>query len=71
MYGYRKITCVLRDLGEACGKHRVASLIRSEGLRSKTGYGRRPGGRARKPSDVQLVNPQRNSYVERFNRTRR
>lgn len=52
VYGYRKVTCDLRDLGEACGKHRVARLMRVEGLRSKTGYGRRPGGRADKPSDV-------------------
>lgn len=51
VYGYRKITCDLCDLGEACGKLRVARLMRSEGLRSKTGYGRRPGGRAGKPSD--------------------
>ena len=43
-YGYRKVTSDLRDLGEACGKHRIARLMRMEGLRPKTGYGRRPGG---------------------------
>ncbi|MEE9705956.1 IS3 family transposase [Aeromonas veronii] len=31
----------LRDAGEACGKHRVAKLMRREGLRSQTGYQRR------------------------------
>lgn len=35
MYGYRKITADLRDLGERCGKHRLARLMRSET------YGRR------------------------------
>lgn len=28
VYGYRKITDDLRDLGERCGKHRVARLMR-------------------------------------------
>jgi putative transposase len=52
VYGYRKVTSDMRDLGEACGKHRVARLMRMQGLCSKTGYGRRPGGHAGKPSDV-------------------
>ena len=43
VYGYRKIHDDLRELGEACGKHRVARLMRLEGLRSQTGYRRRPG----------------------------
>ena len=29
VYGYRKITCDLRELGEICDKHRVARLMRS------------------------------------------
>ena len=37
-YGYRKLTTDMRDLGETCGKHRVARLLRQEGLRSQTGY---------------------------------
>jgi putative transposase len=41
VYGYRKITADLRDLGERCGKHRVYRLMRIEGLRSQTGYRRR------------------------------
>ena len=46
VYGYRKITTDLRDLGERCGKHRVYRLMRVEGLRSQTGYRRRAGGMA-------------------------
>ncbi|WP_263975060.1 IS3 family transposase [Aeromonas jandaei] len=41
VYGYRKIHRDLRDGGEACSKHRVANLMRWEGLRSQTGYQRR------------------------------
>ncbi len=37
IYGYRKITDDLRDLGERCGKHRVYRLMKLEGLRSQTG----------------------------------
>ena len=42
VYGYRKIHQDLREAGEACGKHRVARLMRREGLRSQMGYRRRP-----------------------------
>ena len=52
VYGYRKITDDLRDVGESCGKHRVHRLMRSEGLRSQTGYRRRPGHRHGRPSIV-------------------
>jgi putative transposase len=52
VYGYRKITRDLRDLGERCGKHRVARLMRQEGLRAQIGYGRRPGMRGGKPAIV-------------------
>lgn len=52
VYGYRKITDDLRDLGERCGKHRVYRLMRDEGLRSQTGYRRRPGQRYAKLSMV-------------------
>ena len=44
VYGYRKVHQDLRESGEACGKHRVARLMNREGLRSQTGYRRRPGG---------------------------
>ena len=51
VYGYRKITEDLRDLGERCGKHRIYRLMKAEGLRSQTGYRRRPGKHCR-PSVV-------------------
>lgn len=50
VYGYRKIAFDLKDMGESCGKHRVARLMRGAGLRSQTGYGRRPGKYGGKPA---------------------
>lgn len=52
VYGYRKISRDLRDLGESCGKHRIARLMWREGLRAQVGYGRRPGSGGGKPSIV-------------------
>ena len=52
VYGYRKITADMRDIGESCGKHRVYRLMKAEGLRSQTGYHKRPGNRYSKPSQV-------------------
>jgi putative transposase len=45
IYGYRKVTDDLRELGEACSKNRVYRLMKLERLRSQTGYHRRPGER--------------------------
>ena len=42
VYGYRKLTLDMRDLGESCSRHRVAKLLRHEGLKAQRGYGRRP-----------------------------
>ncbi len=42
VYGHRKITRDLRDLGERCSRHRVHRLMRTEGLRAQLGYGRKP-----------------------------
>lgn len=52
MYGYRKITRDLREVGESCGKHRTARLMRQEGLRAQVGYRRRPGMGVGKPAAV-------------------
>lgn len=53
VYGYRKLTLDMRDRGETCGKHRVARLLRREGIRSQTGYRRRAsGGRGGRPATV-------------------
>ena len=69
VYGYRKITNDLRDDGEACGKHRVYRLMRAEGLRSQTGYGRRPGVRGGKPALVAPNHLQRHFKVAEPNQS--
>ena len=45
IYGYRKIHCDLRSVGERCGKHRVRRLMSAAGLRAQVGY-RRPRQRS-------------------------
>lgn len=52
VYGYRKLTLDKRDLGERCGKHRLARLLRLVENRSQTGYLRRAGGRGEKSTVV-------------------
>ena len=52
VYGYRKLTLDMRDLGETCGKHRVRRLLKAEGLRSQVGYGRRRAKYGGKPAVV-------------------
>lgn len=52
VYGYRKVCEDLRDLGEACSRHRVARLMRAEGLRAQRGYGRKPRFGAGQPAVV-------------------
>lgn len=41
VYGSRKVRRDLLELGERCGKHRAARLMRQEGLRAQIGYRRR------------------------------
>ncbi len=50
VYGYRKIHGDLRELGETCGRNRVGRLMQAEGLRSQTGYRRRPAFYGGKPT---------------------
>lgn len=52
VYGYRKITSDLRDLGEQVGKNRVFRLMRSEQLQAQRGYDRRPRHHAGKSANV-------------------
>lgn len=52
VYGYRKITDDMREVGETCGKHRVYRLMRIEKLRSQAGYGRRPGQHYGRPAVI-------------------
>lgn len=59
----------MRDLGERCGKHRVARLLRLEGLRSQTGYRRRPGMRGGQPAVVAPNHLQRQFAVAEPNQS--
>jgi putative transposase len=43
VYGYRKVHRDLRDLGETCSLHKVARLMRYEGLQAQVGYRKRRG----------------------------
>ncbi|ARV18562.1 hypothetical protein AEP_01618 [Curvibacter sp. AEP1-3] len=52
VYGYRKLTLNIRDLGEQCGKHRVARVLPCEGIRSQTGCRRRSSAPGGKPAVV-------------------
>ena len=68
VYGYRKIHDDLRELGESCGRHRVARLMRVEGLRSQTGYRRRPGYYGGKPTVASPNRPERQFKVSEPNK---
>lgn len=52
IYGHRKIHDDLRKDGERCSKHRVARLMRLEGLRAQVGYRRRRYIAGGKPAHV-------------------
>ena len=52
VYGYRKLTLDMRDMGEQCSRHRVARLLRCAGIKSQRGYGKRPGAKGGLPSAV-------------------
>lgn len=68
VYGYRKITRDLRELGACCGKHRVARLMRQSGLKSLTGYGRRPGHHGGRVAQVSPNHLQRQFDVSEPNK---
>jgi putative transposase len=52
VYGYRKITSDLKGLGEACSKHRVAKLMKLEGVKAQVGYRKHKGHFSGKPAVV-------------------
>ena len=68
VYGYRKVHDDLRALGQVCGKHRVARLMRLEGLRAQRGYARRPGHHGGKPAVVASNHLKREFDVREPNR---
>ncbi|PTM96617.1 helix-turn-helix protein, partial [Rhodovulum imhoffii] len=52
VYGYRKLTGDLRDLGERASEKRVARLASLAGIAARVGYRRRPGRYGGKPAIV-------------------
>jgi putative transposase len=68
VYGYRKVSDDLRDLGEHCGINRVYRIMRAAGLRSQTGYGKRRYKRGGVPSVVAPNHLQRQFDVQEPNR---
>ena len=68
VYGYRKVSDDLRELGEPCGINRVYRLMRSAGIRSQTGYGKRKYKRGGAPSLVAPNHLQRQFDVKEPNR---
>jgi putative transposase len=65
VYGYRKVSDDLRDLGEQCGINRVHRIVRAAGLRSRTGYGKRRFKRGVAPAVVAPNHLQRQFDVMR------
>ena len=54
-YGYCKIHCDLKDIGEDCGINQIHRLMKAEGLKSQRGY-RKPRVYAGIPSMVSANN---------------
>ena len=54
VYGYRKLTLDMRDMGEQCSRHRVARLLRCAGIKSQRGYGKRPCAKGGVPAMEKL-----------------
>jgi putative transposase len=52
VYGYRKVTDDLKDLGEGCGKNRVHRLMRGEGIKALVGYKKHRGAKSGPPATV-------------------
>jgi putative transposase len=68
VYGYRKVSDDLRDLGEQCGINRVHRIMRAAGLGSQTGYGKRRFKRGGIPSVVEPNHLQRQCDVTEANK---
>lgn len=63
VYGYRKIHCDLKDVGESCGINRVHRLMKADGLKSQRGY-RKPRAYTGTPAVIAA-----NSLNRQFNPT--
>lgn len=66
VYGYRKIHDDLLSIGESCGKHRVAGLMKKAGIKAEIGYKRKP--RTRSEEAPSQTAP--NLLEQRFNRNK-
>jgi len=67
IYGAPRVFLDLREAGETCSKHRVARLMRINGIRAKYGY----GARRHSPTKISALTPnslQRNFTVSKPNR---
>jgi putative transposase len=64
VYGYRKVSDDLRELGEKCDINPVHRLMRSAGIRSQTGYAKRKYKRGGVPSLVAPNHLQRQFDVQ-------
>ena len=62
VYGYRKITYELRQLGESCGKYRVLRLMHTEGIRSQSGYQKKRTSYGGKPA-INIPNHVQQQFV--------
>ena len=52
VYGYRKVTSDLKDSVEACSKHRLANIMRLEGIKTQVVYKKHKGHFSGKPAVV-------------------
>ena len=68
VYGSRKVSGDLRELGEQCGNNRVHRLMRSAGIRFQTGSAKRKYKRGGAPSLVAPNHLQRQFDVQELNR---
>ena len=51
VYGYRRVHLDLREIGEACGKHRVARIMNTNDIKARHGY-KTPRGIYGRPSII-------------------
>ena len=63
VYGYRRVYLDLREVGETCGKHRVARIMRVNDIRAIHGY-KIPRGVYRRPSIIAPNKLQREFTVD-------
>jgi len=63
VYGYRRVHLDLREIGETCGKHRVARIMKVNGIRAIHGY-KIPRGAYGRPSIIAPNKLQREFTVE-------